>query len=88
VWLVNVCPVCGYDQLTEPAYFENNIDIPSYEICACCGFQFGFDEQYGTHEDYRIKWIDSGCEWYSKVFTKPDNWNAKEQLLRINVEVE
>lgn len=36
------CPVCGYDGLEEPTYYENFAG--SNEICACCGFEFGVDD--------------------------------------------
>lgn len=38
-----ICPICGYDKLLEPPYDEYN--NPSYEICPCCGFEYGFDDQ-------------------------------------------
>ena len=38
----NTCPVCGYDGLYEPPYNEKGSG--SYEICPCCGFQFGYDD--------------------------------------------
>ena len=37
----NVCPVCGYDGLDEPPFNERGAG--SYDICPCCGFQFGLD---------------------------------------------
>ena len=37
----NTCPVCNYDGLFDPPYDENGYG--SYEICPCCGFQFGLD---------------------------------------------
>ncbi|MED4649062.1 hypothetical protein P9293_17030 [Bacillus inaquosorum] len=36
------CPVCRFKGLTEPAYDKEGTH--SYEICPCCGFQFGFDD--------------------------------------------
>lgn len=65
------CPVCGFDELDDPAYDENN--LPSFEICPCCRFQFGDDDDVEinegifmqreeTHTAYRMKWIDNGAE--------------------------
>jgi hypothetical protein len=34
------CPVCGYNNLDEPPYFENK-QIPSWDICDCCRMEFG-----------------------------------------------
>jgi hypothetical protein len=31
--------VCGYDGLDEPAF--DDVGAPSYDICDCCGTQFG-----------------------------------------------
>jgi hypothetical protein len=46
----NICPVCGYPDLFEPAYKENY--YPSDEICPSCGYQFGWtdDDQGISHE--------------------------------------
>ncbi len=32
------CPVCGYPSLQEEPFY-------SYEICPCCGVEFGFDDE-------------------------------------------
>ncbi len=38
----NMCPVCGYKNLYEPAYQPTpKGNLGSYEICPSCGFQFG-----------------------------------------------
>lgn len=72
------CRVCGY----ELAYFpwgENN-DTPSYEICPCCGAEFGCDDY--TPEAikvYREKWIKSGAKWFNPNMM-PTNWSLEKQL--------
>ncbi|MBM7602761.1 hypothetical protein JOC75_000731 [Metabacillus crassostreae] len=66
-----VCPVCGFDKLDEPAY--NKYNEASYEICPCCQFQFGVDDDVEisdgvfmlreeTHTIYRNKWVEDGAE--------------------------
>ncbi len=35
----NICPVCKFDGLLNPAY--DNRGVGSDEVCPCCGFQFG-----------------------------------------------
>jgi hypothetical protein len=66
-----VCPVCGFEGLPEPAYNEYN--EASYELCSCCFFQFGVDddveikedvymEREDTHKLYRKQWIDDGAK--------------------------
>ncbi|RXH51912.1 hypothetical protein D6T70_09180 [Kurthia gibsonii] len=72
------CPVCGYDGLEEPMYYENFAG--SNEICACCGFEFGVDdfdcdtfEHEGltereiveeSHRIWREKWINDHFELF------------------------
>lgn len=36
------CSVCGYAQMDDVAYDENG--DASFELCSCCGFQFGVDD--------------------------------------------
>jgi len=62
---VFTCPCCGYKGLNEPAYenllvlpvpadlcppYSNHYGMPSYEVCDCCGFEFGNDDEPGTSE--------------------------------------
>ena len=76
-----ICPVCGFDRLTEEPYdIDGN---PSYEICNCCGFEFGFDDlKIINFEYYREKWIEKGTPWFN-VKLKPKNWSLKNQILNI-----
>ena len=76
-----ICPVCGFPDLDEPPYDNGN---PSYNICDCCGFEFGYDDgsEEMSFETYRKKWIDEGAKWFTKE-SKPNNWNLKQQLLNI-----
>ncbi len=77
-----ICPVCGYDDLDE-APFDNDGN-PSYNICDCCGFEFGFDDgsEGINFEHYRKKWIEEGTKWFISK-KKPKNWNLSEQLKNI-----
>ena len=83
----NICPVCGYDGLHEPAYDDTE---PSYEICPSCGYQFGYhDDAVGiTQEQWRAKWIEDGMKWWSSGRKPSASWKPKEQLRNINVFVE
>jgi len=94
-----VCPCCGYRGLTQSPYknmlanrivrgveppYEQVFGNPSYEICACCGFEFGNDDDSGTSEpvsfeDYLINWIDSGCKWFDSDLMQ-DEWSLENQL--------
>ena len=57
------CPCCGYDGLSCPAYSElgpppwprlgeppysSHLGFPSYEVCSCCGFEYGLDDDPGA----------------------------------------
>ncbi len=74
-----LCPVCGFHGLKEPPYGHGN--EPSYEVCPCCGFEFGFDG--GNTEEYfskfRQRWIEEGTQWFI-LKSKPKNWDYKKQL--------
>lgn len=79
-----ICPVCGFDQLDEPAYDE--YDDGSFDICLCCRFKFGytdhveisdgvFMEREQTHIMHREKWLQSGA----KIFY-PEHYPQEFQL--------
>ena len=97
------CPCCGYDGLDGPAYehlgpppwsdlgsppYDPQFGRPSYEVCACCGFEFGNDDNPGTgaepdsFEEYREEWIREGCNWFEAT-ARPDDWDLEQQLGRI-----
>lgn len=77
-----MCLVCGYNELTELPYDVTG--NPSYEICSCCGYEFGFDDHSLNmiFEDYRRQWIVEGAQWFSPN-QKPLHWNLKDQLKNI-----
>lgn len=66
------CLVCGYKGLEEPPYDE--LGNSSFEICSCCGFQFGLDDEdrdYSKEElykSYREDWIKDGSKPFSESF--------------------
>lgn len=81
------CPVCGYNGLDELPYINGDPSSGSFEICSCCGFQFGVDDLDGgyTHETYRKKWIDDGAVWFSNFTPAPNNWSLRKQLQNIGI---
>ena len=79
-----ICPVCGYDKLMEEPFDKDG--NPSYEICNCCGFEFGYDDgsEGVTPDFYRKEWIGQGAKWFNIKF-KPEEWNLQEQLKNIDL---
>src|SRR4051794_27143766 len=75
---VHDCPVCGYARLPHPAHDESG--AASFQICPCCGVQFGYQDANFPHAALRRIWLAGGATWYSSVTPPPDNWNALEQL--------
>ena len=76
----NTCPVCGFDKLAEPP--RNKTGGASFEICTCCGFQFGVtdDDKGLSYNDYREQWISQGMLWSSQSKKAPKGWDPQVQL--------
>ena len=74
-----ICPVCGFDALKEPPYDRQGAS--SYEICPCCGFEFGFDgaDNQIVFTDFRRLWIKNGAQWFMPKL-KPKDWDLQRQL--------
>jgi len=50
------CPACGHAQFIE-----------EFEICASCGFQYGYDDAVFTDKQLREKWdADPNYFWKNK----------------------
>jgi hypothetical protein len=93
------CPCCGYPELDCPAYLRlgqppwNNPGPPpydqwygeaSYDVCECCGFEFGNDDNPGTappltFEAFRREWMANGCLWFDPT-RRPEDWQVDLQL--------
>lgn len=72
------CPVCGWPEMEEPAYDE--FGSSSFEICRCCGTQFGYQDARRTHAELRAEWISGGMRWSSKAAQQPAGWDPVAQL--------
>jgi hypothetical protein len=77
----NLCPVCGFPDLPEAAY---QVDLPSFEICVCCGTQFGYDDSTLSFGELRKKWIEGGCNWWGNLEQRPELWNPERQLRSVS----
>jgi hypothetical protein len=71
----HTCPVCGYEGDLE---FRPR----DYQICGCCGTEFGYDDRTLTFEQLRAEWMQKGCPWFDPEEARPLGWNAYDQLLR------
>jgi hypothetical protein len=83
----NVCPCCGYTGLISRAYeklvrvpvplgvdppYAAHFGRPSYEVCDCCGFEFGNDDEPGTgtpatFADYLSEWVAKGQSGFARI---------------------
>ncbi len=80
----NICRVCGLFQESPP--WGEDGDTPSFEICACCGVEFGNDDStiVAIHRT-RKEWLNKGAKWFISKF-KPLNWNLAQQLSQIPID--
>ena len=103
-----VCPCCGYPEVGSPPYermglppwadhgsppYSQRYGFPSFECCACCGFEYGFDDDPGasataaSFREYLADWIAGGSVWFSPA-RKPVGWRLDEQLRRAGISSE
>ena len=89
IWIISmlnrsqfyICPVCGYPELDEAAY--DDFGCASYNICPCCGTEFGYDDSTVAHAELRKKWILKGMLWWSKNQHQPKDWDAIKQVEKV-----
>lgn len=101
------CPCCGFVGLDLRPYanasgiglirgltppYENHFGTATYEVCACCWFEFGNDDNPGTappmsFEAYLLQWIAVDLIWMD-ASKKPENWSLRDQLYSAAMEVE
>lgn len=75
------CRICGLREEQPP--WGKDGKTPSFEICSCCGAEFGYnDATQVAIAHFRKNWLDTGAKWfdYSK---KSGNWSLEEQLKQI-----
>ena len=67
------CPVCFYDRMQYPP--EN------YNICPCCGTEFGNDDVEYGYSELRYNWVINGAGWF--FGQPPAGWSAAAQLAKV-----
>ena len=67
-----VCPVCGF--------CGDGFVGEDFEICPCCGTQFGYDDATRPHFDLRRIWMSDGCVWWSNARPPPLGWDPQDQI--------
>ncbi|MEQ1665294.1 MAG: hypothetical protein ABL927_07970 [Bdellovibrionales bacterium] len=103
------CPCCGYngleikpyENMPDPPIHTADLKPPylqhwgkaSYDICVCCGFEYGLDDEPGgefepsTFEAYLQNWVQvENCKWFD-IKLRPLNWNIAEQLKNADMSV-
>lgn len=68
------CPVCGFTGLVAPP--------ADFEICPCCGTEFGYDDDQKSHAHLRAEWIDNRTPWFSRANPPPRGWDPIAQLIQ------
>jgi hypothetical protein len=64
------CPVCYFNQMPDPPQ--------DYNICPCCGTEFGYDDEFKTFAQLRADWINAGMQWFFRQ--PPLFWSPVLQL--------
>jgi hypothetical protein len=76
-----VCRICGL--LQNEATWGEDKKTPSFDICNCCGSEFGYEDcQLSAVRSNRERWMQKGCLWNKPKF-KPETWSIEEQLAQI-----
>ncbi|WP_368915808.1 hypothetical protein [Exiguobacterium acetylicum] len=94
---LHVCSVCGFEGLEEPVFVDGEY-LKTYEICPCCGFEFGFSEDNDVihgfitipeehlevaFQLYRKRWIEEGMKIFSPESISGDIRN--KEFLKFDV---
>jgi len=67
------CTVCGYSQMRNPP--------KDYNICPCCGTEFGYDDFSKSHRMLRNDWLSRGAPWFSSNIRPQFPWDGFRQVI-------
>lgn len=77
----NYCRVCGYEP-TDAPWGPDGTD-PSWEICPCCGVEFGYEDATASGVvRFREQWLGAGAPW-SDAATSRDGLGVEGRLARV-----
>lgn len=75
------CRVCGLRQ--HEAIWGADGQSPTYNICACCGCEFGYEDcDPGGVQGRRESWIAKGGVWFDPA-RQPAEWSLEDQLAKV-----
>ncbi len=75
------CRICGLYSEDKPWGEDGN--CPTYDICPCCGGEFGYEDcTVESTIDYRKQWIENGAKWFDLKY-KPEDWDLEKQMQNI-----
>jgi hypothetical protein len=66
-----LCPVCFFAEMPYPPR--------DYDICPCCGTEFGNDDAEFSYDELRSAWISNGAPWFFEH--PPAGWSPWLQLI-------
>lgn len=64
------CPVCFYPDMEDPPR--------DFNICSCCGTEFGNDDYLSSYEELRAAWVENAMPWF--YGDPPPGWSGERQL--------
>lgn len=76
-----ICRVCGFEY--DDYIWGESGDLPSFDMCVCCGTTFGYQDF--TIEAIRRRrklWMKEGAKWIAPEF-KPKDWSLEKALENI-----
>jgi hypothetical protein len=77
-------PEAPFGDLGPPPYI-GRFGEASFQICACCGFEYGYDDDAGasgrarSFAAYLEEFLARGCKWFSPR-ERPEGWSLEAQL--------
>jgi hypothetical protein len=52
-----------------------------FNVCPCCGTEYGVDDHSRSHPQLRHDWVVAGTPWFSDVRKPRKEWSGARQLI-------